>query len=209
MFLASFFYADLCLLAPSRSALQWMIQTRANYCKTNGLSFNPNISKIMIFSKTSIDFDLIAPIYLNGLAIDCTEKIKYLGTTIMSKSGLSFLQHRNYFHFTDRLILFSMSLTNPMKLHKCTYFSLTACQSYLMHVQLKSFHRASCWTATLQWMMPSGSNSLSIGGKASVIWEAILATNLLQICSLLPRLSLKMHCSFMQIRSFRLYNDLS
>ena len=44
----------------------------------------------MIFSKTSIDYDLIAPIYMNGLAIDCTEKIKYLGTTIVNKSGLSF-----------------------------------------------------------------------------------------------------------------------
>ena len=65
-----------------------MIQTRANYCKTNGLSFNPNISKIMIFSKTSIDFDLIAPIYLNGLAIDCTEKIKYLGTTSLNQDCL-------------------------------------------------------------------------------------------------------------------------
>ena len=27
---------------------------------------------------------------MNGLAIDCTEKIKYLGTTIVNKSGLSF-----------------------------------------------------------------------------------------------------------------------
>ena len=91
MFLASIFYADdICLLAPTRSALQRMIQTCANYCKTFGLSFNPKKSKIMIFSKTSIDYDLIAPIYMNGLAIDCTEKIKYLGTTIVNKSGLSF-----------------------------------------------------------------------------------------------------------------------
>ena len=91
MFLASLFYADdICLLAPTRSALQRMIKTCSNYCRTFGLSFNPKKSKIMIFSKTSINYDLVAPIYMNGTAIECIEKIKYLGTTILSRSGLTF-----------------------------------------------------------------------------------------------------------------------
>ena len=54
-FLASIFYADdICLLAPTRSALQRMINTCANYCKTFGLSFNPKKSKVMMFSKANI-----------------------------------------------------------------------------------------------------------------------------------------------------------
>ena len=76
-FLASIFYADdICLLAPTRSALQRMINSCANYCKTFGLSFNPKKSKVMMFSKANIKNELIEPIYLNGMAIDYTEKIK-------------------------------------------------------------------------------------------------------------------------------------
>ena len=67
-----------------------MINSCANYCKTFGLSFNPKKSKVMMFSKANIKNELIEPIYLNGMAIDYTEKIKYLGTTILSNSGFSF-----------------------------------------------------------------------------------------------------------------------
>ena len=90
-FLASIFYADdICLLAPTRSALQKMINTCADYCKDFGLSFNSTKSKVMMFSKMSVNYDLVEPIYINGTAIEYVEKIKYLGTTIMSKSGFSF-----------------------------------------------------------------------------------------------------------------------
>ena len=90
-FLASIFYADdICLLAPTRSALQKMIDTCANYCKSFGLSFNSTKSKVMTFSKVTTNYDLVESIFMNGMAIEYVDKIKYLGTTITSDSGFSF-----------------------------------------------------------------------------------------------------------------------
>ena len=48
LFLASIFFADdICLLAPTLTALERLIGTCTDYCKTYGLSFNPKKSRIM------------------------------------------------------------------------------------------------------------------------------------------------------------------
>ena len=52
IFLAMILFADdLCLLAPTRSALAKMIQLSADYCNKFGLTFNTSKSKIVVFSK--------------------------------------------------------------------------------------------------------------------------------------------------------------
>ena len=51
LFLAMILFADdLCLLAPTRGALNRMIQLCADYCKEYGLAFNPKKFKILVFS---------------------------------------------------------------------------------------------------------------------------------------------------------------
>ena len=91
IFLAMILFADdLCLLAPTRNALNKMIQTCAAYCKEFGLTFNASKSKIVIFSKNNVDLDNIAPIYLNGGKVECVDSITYLGTTIVNKKGFTF-----------------------------------------------------------------------------------------------------------------------
>ena len=93
IFLAMILFADdLCLLAPTRSALDKMIQTCEAYCKEFGLrpTFNASKSKIVIFSKNNIDYDDLCHIYLNGREVEYTDSISYLGTTIVSKKGITF-----------------------------------------------------------------------------------------------------------------------
>ena len=76
MFLASIFYADdIVLLAPTRSGLMRMIIDCETYCKSYGLSFNAKKSKVMIFSKKSVDQTTIQPLTINGGMIEIVNQI--------------------------------------------------------------------------------------------------------------------------------------
>ena len=91
IFLAILLFADdICLLAPTRNALDKMIQTCAAYCSEYGLTFNAKKSKIVIFSKKNIDHDNLCPILLNGRPVEYTDTITYLGTTIVNRKGFTF-----------------------------------------------------------------------------------------------------------------------
>ena len=91
IFLAMILFADdLCLLAPTRGALDKMIQTCAAYCKEYGLAFNASKSKIMVFSKNNVNLDDLCPIRLNGSNVEYTDAITYLGASIVSKKGIAF-----------------------------------------------------------------------------------------------------------------------
>ena len=100
LFLAMILFADdLCLLAPTRRALQKMIHKCADYCTKYGLTFNTSKSKIMIFSKSKVDKDLLCPVFLNGEKIDYVDSIKYLGTTIESCKGFTFSSSKDLASF--------------------------------------------------------------------------------------------------------------
>ena len=91
IFLAMILFADdLCLLAPTRSALAKMIQLSADYCNKFGLTFNTSKSKIVVFSKSIVKKENLCPTYLNGEKMDYVDSIKYLGTTIESSKGIKF-----------------------------------------------------------------------------------------------------------------------
>ena len=91
LFLAVLLFADdICLMAPTRTALQKMIDTCSSYCFENGLSFNPLKSKVMIFDKRQVDLEKIEPLLLNGAEIDFVSQIKYLGMTVKSDPNFTF-----------------------------------------------------------------------------------------------------------------------
>ena len=91
LFLSVLFFADdICLIAPTRSGLQKMINTCSSYCFKSGLSFNPLKSKIMVFDKRHVDLGKIEPLHLNGAEIDFVSHIKYLGMTIKSDPDFTF-----------------------------------------------------------------------------------------------------------------------
>ena len=89
VFIACLLYADdVCLLAPSRSAMQKLLDICENYCIEYCLSFNVKKSKILTFGKMkSID---INPLMLDNKPIDFVPQWSYLGTTIVSGSNISF-----------------------------------------------------------------------------------------------------------------------
>jgi hypothetical protein len=90
IFLACILFADdLCLIAPTRGAMQQMIQVCESYCKEYCLSFNARKSKSMIFGKTPKDFDPL-PLSLNGTKIDYVDEWRYLGTLVKSGKEFSF-----------------------------------------------------------------------------------------------------------------------
>ena len=90
-FLALILFADdISLLAPSRSALQKLIDLCSEYCNSIALTFNPRKSKILVFLKSRVDLNNLAPITLNNSAIEYTDTIKYLGVSIISAKGFCF-----------------------------------------------------------------------------------------------------------------------
>ena len=88
LFVGAFLFADdLALVAPSRSALQKLMDLCNSYCEKFCLSFNTKKSGIMIFGKTDYQ---IAPLILNGGKLAFVHEWKYLGTTICAGKSFSF-----------------------------------------------------------------------------------------------------------------------
>ena len=90
LFLACIFYADdLCLLAPSRGAMQEMLNICHEYCSEFCLTFNVKKTKVVVFGPLSRGHD-IQPLRLNGKPIDFVNEWKYLDVTIVSGTSMQF-----------------------------------------------------------------------------------------------------------------------
>ena len=88
MFVACLFFADdLCLLSPTRSAMQELLDVCQKYCSEFNLTFNTKKSKTLIFGNPG---SVIKPLNLNGNEIEIVAEWRYLGTTIVSGKYLSF-----------------------------------------------------------------------------------------------------------------------
>ena len=71
LFLAVLLFADdICLIAPTRSALNKLIGKFSEYCSEFGLSFNAKKSKVMLFSKHTINHAALKPVTLNGIILE-------------------------------------------------------------------------------------------------------------------------------------------
>ena len=89
IFVACIMYADdICLVAPTRGAMQKLLTICSNYCSEFCLSFNVKKSKSLVFGKT--DSASITPLSLNNETIDFVPSWKYLGCTIVSGAKFSF-----------------------------------------------------------------------------------------------------------------------
>ena len=88
-FIACLFYADdLCLIAPTRSAMQTMLDICQQYCSESCLTFNVKKSKILLFGKAKTD--LVEPLTLNNKPLEFVSQWKYLGVTVVAGPKLSF-----------------------------------------------------------------------------------------------------------------------
>ena len=84
-FIACLLFADdMSLLAPTREALQRLMDACASYCLKFCLKFNIAKTKVMVFGKFSRLVPSLAKISINGVLIDYVEKCKYLGYYLVS-----------------------------------------------------------------------------------------------------------------------------
>ena len=93
------FADDLVLVAPTRSALQRLIDSCSDYCTKLGITFNSGKSKVMVFGKCKVDLESIQPILLNNSKVEVASRIKYLGTTIVSNPKFAFIAEADLVSF--------------------------------------------------------------------------------------------------------------
>ena len=121
IFLAIILFADdICLLAPTRSALQKLISSCESYCREYCLSFNPLKSKILVFSKKTLDLTSLKPVTINGKPIDYIESIKYLGVLITSSKGFAFSATndlRNFYRSSNSILNALHKPSEPVLMH--------------------------------------------------------------------------------------------
>ena len=88
MFIACLFYADdLCLIAPTRSSLQEMLNICQDYCSEFCHTFNVKKSKVLFFGKKNTH---VCDLMLDGKPLEFVKQWKYLGVTVMAGPSLSF-----------------------------------------------------------------------------------------------------------------------
>ena len=128
LFMACIMYADdLCLLAPTRGAMQKLLTICVDYCAEFCLSFNVKKSKTLIFGKT--DPSLITPLTLYSENIDFVPSWKYLGCTIVSgtKFTFSIASELSAFYCSANSILKSHLIQNELVLMNFLYSHCVPC----------------------------------------------------------------------------------
>ena len=84
LFIACIFYADdVCLLAPTRHAMQELLNACSEYASLWCIKYNDKKTKVMYFGKRYESLSC-APLYLNGRVIDFEPEWKYLGIVLVS-----------------------------------------------------------------------------------------------------------------------------
>ena len=89
LFVACILFADdLALMAPSRKALQELMDICFEYCSKFCLTFNASKSKVMLFGRDNTI--AVKPLRLNNTDVEFVSEWKYLGTTIVAGKAFSF-----------------------------------------------------------------------------------------------------------------------
>ena len=136
LFLACLLYADdICLLAPSRGAMQQMLLICSEFCKEFNLSFNVKKSKSMLFG--CVKPDVIDPLILNGEPMDYVSEWNYLGTTIISGTSVSFSSRSDLakFYRASNSLIGSIQRPNELVLMNLLYANCVPSLSYAAEVK--------------------------------------------------------------------------
>ena len=131
LFLACLLYADdMCLIAPTRSAMQRMLDICVEFCDEFCLSFNTKKSKVMIFGGMKGKF--IAPLSLYNEPLEYVSQWRYLGASIIEGKTLGFsCKHElSNFYRSMNCLLSAIRKPNEVVLMNLLY---TNCVSGLTH----------------------------------------------------------------------------
>ena len=135
LFIACILYADdLCLMAPTRGAMQEMLNICREYCEEFCLSFNVKKSKVLLYG--NVKGVHVADLTLDGKSIEMVKEWKYLGVTVVAGAGLTF-SHRSAlssFYRSANSILSSLRKPNEMILMNLLYSNCVPCLTYASEV---------------------------------------------------------------------------
>ena len=102
---AILFADDLCLIAPTRSALQKMLNICRDFFSELCLTFNPKKSKSLFFGKNKIT---PSPLFLGDEPIEYVKEWRYLGATVVSGLSFTLCPEMTYGNCMHHSILFSI-----------------------------------------------------------------------------------------------------
>ena len=138
LFIACLFYADdLCLVAPTRSAMQQMLYICEEFCNEFCLSFNVKKSKALLFGKWP---DATSSLLLNDEPIEYVQEWKYLGCTVISGKKLTFSAkpHLRSFYCAINSLLGAVRQPNDLVLMKLLYSNCVPILTYAAEVRILS-----------------------------------------------------------------------
>ena len=97
-FVACILFADdLCLMAPSRKAMQSMLNICVDYCHEFCLTFNASKSKSMLIGKRHDQH--LPSLFINEQPIEFVTEWKYLGATVLGGKTISFSAKKDLSNF--------------------------------------------------------------------------------------------------------------
>ena len=136
VFIACILYADdLCLITPTRGAMQELLAICEMYCEEFCLQFNAKKSKSLLFGQfKNIN---VAPLLINDQPVEYVHEWSYLGTTIVSGKKLSFsaLNDRRSFFRSANSILSVRQRPNEMVQMKLLYSVCVPILAYAAEVK--------------------------------------------------------------------------
>ena len=136
LFLACLLYADdLCLLAPSRGAMQEMLNICEVFCNEFCLSFNVKKSKALIFGCTKSK--TFSPLSLGHESMEYVSQWTYLGATIVAGRTLSFTCRRELSNFyrSFNCLLSAVQKPNELVLMNLLYSNCVPSLTYAAEVK--------------------------------------------------------------------------
>ena len=108
LFVACIVYADdLCLIAPTRGAMQLLLSICEEYCGNMCLNFNSKKSKALFFGYAKVNS--FSSLFLGGKPIDYVQEWNYLGTKVVAGKTLSFSPKddlRKFYRATNSVLSF-------------------------------------------------------------------------------------------------------
>ena len=135
VFVACLLYADdLCLLSPTRGAMQLMLSICKDYCDEFCLSFNVKKSKVLLFGKWVKSLESVT---LDDQPLEFVQEWKYLGCTIVAGKKFSFSMrpHLRSFYCAVNSLFGAVRKPNDLVLMKLLYSNCVPSLTYASEVR--------------------------------------------------------------------------
>ena len=148
-FVACLLYADdLCLVAPTRGAMQQMLLICEEFCNEFCLTFNVKKSKALLFGKWP---DSVNNLYLNEQPVEFVHEWKYLGCTVVSGKEFSFnaKPHLRSFYCAVNSLFGAVRRPNDLVLMKLLYTKCVPILTYCAEVRVHTGNVTNSYNVAL------------------------------------------------------------